>query len=215
MIIAVDGPAAAGKGTLARRLADHFGLAYLDTGTLYRATAARLLRSGDDPNNPNAAAAAAGALVAADLQSPDLRAEHVGQAASVVAAHHPVRAALLAYQRKFAAQPPQNKRGAVLDGRDIGTVVLPDADVKIFVTASLEARATRRHKELRALGQKSIRADILQEMQDRDTRDRERAAAPLKPAPNAFLLDTTALDADAAFEAALLFVTSRQLTPDN
>lgn len=202
MIIAIDGPAAAGKGTLARRLAERFGLAHLDTGTLYRATAARVLKNGGDPGNAPTAHAAAETLDPADLAAPELREQAVGAAASLVAAHPEVRAALVEYQRRFAGQPT----GAVLDGRDIGTVILPDADVKIFVTASAEARADRRHKELREHGAKSIRSAVLRELTERDERDRARAVAPLAAAPDAFLLDTTNLDADAAFAVAVDFV---------
>jgi len=209
VIIAVDGPSAAGKGTLARRLADHFGLAHLDTGSLYRAVAAKILREGGDPADPVTAAAAAERLGEADLSRADLRTEAVGQAASVVAAHPGVRTALLDYQRRCACNPPGNAAGAVLDGRDIGTVVLPDADCKIFVTASLEERTARRHRELQARGVPSIEEQVLQEMQERDARDRARSVAPMVPAPDAYLLDTTQLDADAAFEAARAFVLSR------
>ncbi|MBL27424.1 MAG: cytidylate kinase [Rhodospirillaceae bacterium] len=208
MIIAVDGPAASGKGTLSRRLAERLGLAYLDTGSLYRATAARVLRAGDDPHDPGAAAGAAASLTERDLDAPELREEAVSNAASVVAAIPEVRSALLEYQRAYAESPPPGKGGAVLDGRDIGTVVLPGADRKIFVTASLEERARRRHRELQARGVPSIEERVLQEMQERDARDRERSVAPLAVAADAFLLDTTELDADAAFEAALAFVLS-------
>ncbi len=210
MIITIDGPAASGKGTLARRLARHFGLAHLDTGGLYRATAAGVLRAGGDPRDPAQAAAAAAALEAADLEAPELRDEEISRAASVVAALPGVRAALLGYQRRFAANPPKGAHGAVLDGRDIGTVVVPDADVKIFLTASAEARAGRRHKELRERGVESINAEILREMGERDARDSARPVAPMVSAQDAFLLDTTDLDADAAFEAARCFVLARQ-----
>lgn len=210
MIIAIDGPAAAGKGTLARRLADHFGLAHLDTGTLYRATAARVLKDGGDPDDPEIARGAAESLASADLNAPNLRDQSVGAAASRVAAHPEVRAALVAYQRRFAEIPPDGASGAVLDGRDIGTVILPDADIKIFVTASPEARAERRHKELRDQGTESIRAAVLRELAERDERDRARAVAPMAAAPDAFLLDTTNLDADAAFAAAVDYVLAHQ-----
>jgi cytidylate kinase len=210
MIIAIDGPSAAGKGTLAKRLAAHFGYAHLDTGLLYRATAARVLRAGADPADTEAATAAATALTQEDLAAGDLRAEAVARAASVVAAQGPVRDALLDYQRRFAAHPPGGAPGAVLDGRDIGTVVVPEAEAKIYVTASDEARAARRHKELLDRGAESIRADVLREMRERDARDSERAHAPLARAPDAFLLETTDLDADAAFAAALSFVLGRQ-----
>jgi len=213
MIIAIDGPGAAGKGTLARRLAQALDLAFLDTGLLYRAVAAKVLAGGGDPADPAAAAAAARATAIADLDRPDLREETVAQGASKVAAIPEVRAALLDLQRRFAAQPPGGKRGAVLDGRDIGTVVCPDAEVKLFVTASLEARAARRQKELRARGQASIYARVKQEMQERDTRDSARAAAPLKPAPDAVVLDTSEMDADGAFRAAMDIVATRTPAP--
>ena len=166
MIIAIDGPAASGKGTLARRLAQHFGLNYLDTGSLYRAVARRALASGADPADPDAAVAAARQVEAGDLDDPRLRDDKVAQAASVVAAIPGVRAALLAFQRTFA----QNGRGAVLDGRDIGTVVCPNADAKIFLTASVEARAMRRFKELQARGGAAIYERVLQDMKLRDAR---------------------------------------------
>ncbi|MGO8916527.1 MAG: (d)CMP kinase [Stellaceae bacterium] len=202
MIIAIDGPAASGKGTLARRLARHFGLRHLDTGGLYRAVARRVLDAGGDPADAAAAEAAAKAVRAGDLGDPRLREEGVAQAASVVAAIPAVRRALLAFQRDFARQKP----GAVLDGRDIGTVICPEAEAKLFVTASLEARAARRVQELRERGETAIYEAVLQDMKDRDARDSHRRAAPLVPADDAFVLDTTALDADAAFAAALAFI---------
>lgn len=212
MIVAVDGPAAAGKGTLARRLADRFGLAYLDTGLLYRATAAKVLRRGDDPGDATSARVAAASLETADLDAPGLREQAIGAAASLIAADAGVRAALLDYQRNFARRPPAGKNGAVLDGRDIGTAILPDADIKIFVTADLACRAERRHKELRQRGVKSIRSAVLRELAERDQRDRERAVAPLAAAPDAFLLDTTNLDPDAAFAVAEKHVLARWRT---
>jgi cytidylate kinase len=202
MIIAIDGPAAAGKGTLARRIAEHFGFAYLDTGKIYRATALRVLAAGRDPAEPEAARQAAISIGPADLEDPRLLDEDVARAASVVAAHPEVRAALLAFQRSFAATPPAPARGAVLDGRDIGTVVCPDATVKLYVTASVETRAARRAKELRDRGVESIEAAVLQDLRERDLRDASRASAPMKPADDAVVLDTTHLDADAAFAAA-------------
>ena len=213
MIIAIDGPGAAGKGTLARRLAQSLDLAYLDTGLLYRAVAAKVLAGGGDPADPAAAEAAARSIGMADLDRPDLREEAVGQEASRVAAIPGVRAALLDLQRRFAAQPPDGKQGAVLDGRDIGTVVCPGADVKLFVTASLEARAARRQKELRARGEASIYARVKQEMQERDTRDSNRATAPLKPAPGAVVLETSEMDADDAFRAAMEIIAARSHAP--
>ncbi len=209
MIIAVDGPAAAGKGTLARRLAASLDFALLDSGALYRAVAARLLAAGGDPADEDGACAAARELNAADLERAELRSEAVAQAASVVAARPAVRAVLLEFQRHFATAPPEGKKGAVLDGRDIGTVVCPAADVKLFVTASLEERANRRYKELLDRGEEAIHARVLQEMRDRDARDSGRAAAPLKPADDAIVLDTTEMNADAVFETALKIVRSR------
>jgi cytidylate kinase len=206
MIIAVDGPAASGKGTLARRLAQHFGFAYLDTGSLYRACGLRALLSGGDVADPAVAEAAARAVTHADLDDPRLREEHVGEAASVVAAMPAVRRALLAFQRDFAHHPPAGFPGAVLDGRDIGTVVCPDADAKLFLTATLEARAARRFKELQAGGAGVIYERVLQDMKVRDARDRERPTAPLERADDALELDSTALDAEAAFAAAVDFI---------
>jgi CMP/dCMP kinase len=209
MIIAVDGPAASGKGTLAQRLARHFALAHLDTGSLYRAAALRALDAGRDPADPISAQAAAERVHPGDLADPRLREERVARASSVVAAIPGVRLALLAFQRDFACHPPGGAAGAVLDGRDIGTVVCPDADAKLFVTASIEARARRRFRELQEGGGKAIYEAVLQDMRDRDARDQQRRAAPLVPADDAFVLDTTALDADAAFAAALEFIGRR------
>lgn len=209
MIVAIDGPTAAGKGTLARALAERLGFAYLDTGLLYRAVAAKLLAGGKDPNDETAAAKVARELLPVDLRQCGLRSEQVSQAASIVAAHPPVRTALLNFQRHFAHRPPNGKKGAVLDGRDIGTAVCPEADVKLFVTAALEERAGRRHKELLERGETTIYADVLEEMKARDARDSTRATAPLKPAADAVTLDTTDLDAGAALEAALAIVVDR------
>jgi cytidylate kinase len=202
VIIAVDGPAAAGKGTLGRRLAQLYNLAFLDTGGLYRAVALKVLDSGGNPADPAAAEAAAKTVRPSDLETPRLREDAVSKAASVVAAIPGVRAALLAFQRHFAHHPPPGFAGALLDGRDIGTVVCPDATVKLFVTASAEARATRRFKELQAAGEGTIYTRVLQDIEQRDARDRERQTAPLRPASDAIELDTTALDADAAFTKA-------------
>lgn len=209
MIIAIDGPSAAGKGTLARRLAAHFGYAYLDTGLLYRATALKLLRAEAALDDGELAAAAAADLSPAELDDPELRTDPVAKAASRVATQPAVRAALVVLQRRFAAAPPTGT-GAVLDGRDIGTVICPDAEIKLFVTASDEERARRRHKELRDRGVESIQSRVLEDMRERDARDRGRDIAPLRPAGDAFVLDTTDLDEDAAFDAALHFITSQR-----
>jgi cytidylate kinase len=201
-VVAVDGPAAAGKGTLARRLASHFDFAFLDTGLLYRATALHLHQAGGIADDQDAAEAAARLVCTVDLADPRLRSEAIAQLASAVATIPEVRTALLRFQRDFAAEPPDGRPGAVLDGRDIGTVVCPAAAAKLFVTASVEERAHRRVKELRERGVEAIYGAVLQDMQDRDARDSQRRAAPLRPADDAFVLDTTDLDADAAFAAA-------------
>lgn len=206
MIIAIDGPAAAGKGTLARRLAEAYGLALLDTGLLYRAVGMKTVRAGQDPEDAGAATAQALALSADDLRAEGLRTDEAAQAASKVAAVPGVRAALLAFQRDFARTPPDGRAGAILDGRDIGTTVCPDADVKLFVTASTEVRAERRLKELRDGGHEAIYARVLQDMKDRDARDSDRAASPLRAADDAYTLDTSGLDADQAFEKAVAFI---------
>jgi CMP/dCMP kinase len=204
MIIAIDGPAAAGKGTLARRLATHFSLPYLDTGLLYRAVGRRVLDAGADPADPGSALAAARGLRPEDLQRTDLRGPEADEAASRVAAIPAVRAALLDFQRSFGAT-----QGAVLDGRDIGTVIFPDAPAKLFVTASAEERGRRRWLELRARGVQADQDTVTQEVRARDALDQARAAAPLKPADDAMVLDTTTLDADAAFTRALALVSER------
>ncbi|SME92526.1 cytidylate kinase [Tistlia consotensis] len=206
MVVAIDGPAAAGKGTLARGLARQLGFAYLDSGSLYRAVGAKVLAEGGDPADDETAARVAEALQPADLERPDLRSEAVGRAASLVAAKPRVRAALLAFQRHFAASPPDGKAGAVLDGRDIGTVVCPDAPAKLFVDASVEIRARRRMEELRQTGADAIYAAVLADLKERDERDRNRAVAPLKPADDAELLDTTDLGIEEALETALRIV---------
>jgi cytidylate kinase len=204
LLVAVDGPAAAGKGTLARRLAAALALPYLDTGLLYRAVGRRVLDAGADPRDAAIAEAAARALAPADLDRADLRGPMADMAASAVAAIPAVRAALLDFQRDFG-----RAHGAVLDGRDIGTVVFPDAPVKLFVTASVAERARRRFLELLARGVTADPAQVEAEIRDRDAQDANRPVAPLKPAADALLLDTTALDAEAAFAAALALVRAR------
>ena len=202
MIIAIDGPAASGKGTLGRNLAIHFGLRHLDTGLLYRAVARALIDAGGRLDDREGAVAAARRIDAARLDEGRLKARGMAEPASIVSAIPEVRAALVDLQRSFAAAPP----GAVLDGRDIGTVICPDADVKIFVDAAPEVRASRRAVELRAKGEAVDEAAILADIVRRDARDRARAVAPLVPAPDAHLLDTTHLDIDAAFRAAVAIV---------
>ncbi|CAA7611324.1 cytidylate kinase [Candidatus Terasakiella magnetica] len=208
MIIAIDGPAAAGKGTLARRLASELGFDYLDTGLIYRAVGMKLAHAGHDPSDVIAAERAARTLSPADLEAPDLRQDEAAQAASKVAVIPGVRAALLEFQRNFASHPPGAK-GAVLDGRDIGTVVCPAADVKLFVTASLEKRAERRLKELQEKGLEAIHSTVLADMRERDERDRNRSVAPLVPADGAVVLDTSDLDADQAFAWTLAHIRSK------
>ncbi len=199
MIIAIDGPAASGKGTLGKRLAAHYGLRHLDTGLLYRAVAKALLDAGHSPSNQARAVAAADALDPAVFDEPALKSHAVGEAASLVSAIPDVRAALLAFQRNFANRAP----GAVLDGRDIGTVICPHARVKIFVTATPEVRARRRVLEFQDRGEPVDEAAVLADILRRDERDMSRAVAPLKQAADAHLLDTTTLNADAAFQAAV------------
>lgn len=210
MIVAIDGPAASGKGTLARRIAAHYGLPHLDTGLLYRGVAQIMLDRGFPLDNVDIAEAIAQNLDLADLDAEKLRTREVGEAASVVAAHGPVRQALLELQRSFAGQPG----GAVLDGRDIGTVIAPDARAKLFVTASPEERARRRFRELVGRGEVADDAAgydaVLADIQRRDARDSGRADAPLLVAADAVVLDTTTLDIAAAFAAALAAVEARR-----
>ncbi len=203
-IVAIDGPAAAGKGTLARRLAAELGLPYLDTGLLYRAVGRLVLDAGADPRDPAAAEAAARRLDPADLARDDLRGPAADAASSAVAAIPGVRAALLEFQRGFGT-----KGGAVLDGRDIGTVIFPDAPAKLFVTASAAERARRRWLELRDQGSDAELATVEREMRERDERDSARAAAPLRPAEDAVTIDTSQMNAEAAFQAALAVVRQR------
>lgn len=205
LIIAVDGPAASGKGTLARRLAAALGLPHLDTGLLYRAVGRQVLNGGGDPSDPETATAVARTLGLADLQRADLRGPEADEASSKVAAIPAVRAALIDFQRNFASE-----RGAVLDGRDIGTVIFPDAPVKLFVTASLEARAKRRWLELQSRDTPMHLDQVRQEMQARDAQDAGRLAAPLRPAPDAVLLDTSDNSPQQAFDRAMKIVNMRR-----
>lgn len=205
-VIAIDGPAASGKGTLARKLAQRYGYAYLDTGSLYRAVGQAVIAAGGDPNDDEAALAAARALDIAGIDERAIRTREAGEAASVVAVKPPVRAAILDFQRNFASSPPGGEKGAVLDGRDIGTVVCPDAPVKLFVTASPEIRAHRRWLELKNSGSGVSEAQILDDVRERDRRDAERAASPMKPAADAYLLDTSDLSIEAAFDAAVAII---------
>jgi cytidylate kinase len=202
LVIAIDGPAASGKGTLARQLAGHFGLRHLDTGLTYRAVAAALLAGGADLGDVQAAAAAATALDLTCLDRQHLSSHAIGEAASRIAVMPALRRALVDKQRAFAHMPP----GAVLDGRDIGTVVLPDSPAKLFVTASPETRARRRALEIRAAEADIDEAEVLADIRKRDARDMARTDSPLRPAADAYLLDTTDLDIEAAFRAAVDYV---------
>ena len=196
-VIAIDGTFSSGKGTLGKKLSAHYGLPYLDTGKLYRATAKTVLDAGGDVENASDGAKAARGLNLDTLDDPILKSGPIGAAASKVSVHPEVRAALLAVQRDFAA------KGGILDGRDIGTVICPDATVKLYVTASAEIRAERRHKELTGYGEDITYETVLAQLHERDNRDMNRAAAPLRPADDAHLLDTSGLGIDAAFEAAV------------
>lgn len=209
-VVAVDGPAASGKGTLARKLAAAFGFDHLDTGAIYRAVGLSVIRAGGDPSDKAAAIRAARALKpGADvLSDPALRTDEIGVAASKVAVVPEVRAALLDFQRDFAANPPGGS-GAVLDGRDVGTVVCPDAPVKLYIDASVEVRAERRLSELRGRGIPAIWTDVLEDMRARDERDSRRAAAPLRPAEDALVVDTSGLSADQVFDLAVERVRAR------
>ena len=196
-VIAIDGTFASGKGTLGKGLAAHYGLPYLDTGKLYRATAKRVLDAGGDVNKSEDGTKAAKAVTAEELADPILKSGPIGAAASKVSVHPDVRAALLAFQREFAA------KGGILDGRDIGTVICPNADVKLYVTASQEERAKRRHLELSGYGEELTVENVLAQLIERDTRDSTRKAAPLKPAEDAHLLDTTGMGIEAVLQAAV------------
>jgi cytidylate kinase len=199
MIIAIDGPAASGKGTLGKKLAEHYGLRHLDSGLLYRAVAKAVLDSGSKPDDRQAAATIAKSLDLSALDEAALKTPKVGEVASIVSAFPEVRAALVTFQREFAAKPP----GAVLDGRDIGTVICPNADVKIYVTAASEVRTRRRTAEYRAQGRQIDETTVLADILARDARDTQRAIAPLKQAKDAHLLDTTNMDISTAIRAAI------------
>ncbi|MFS2319099.1 (d)CMP kinase [Maricaulis sp. D1M11] len=206
MIIAVDGPLASGKGTIAKALAQHYGIAHLDTGSLYRATGVAVMDAGADPLDEDAAEAAARSLDLDAIDETRIRTAEAGLIASKVAAQPRVRQALLELQRAFASRPG----GAVLDGRDIGTVICPDAPVKIYVTADAEIRARRRWKELEAKGQTISFEDMLAQTLERDARDTQRADSPMRPADDAVLLDTSSLSIDAAVAAAIEIVENRR-----
>ena len=199
MIIAIDGPAASGKGTLGKKLAAHYGLRHLDTGLIYRAVALAMLESGRALNDIARAEQAAKSLDIDSFGNPELKSARVGEAASIVSAIPQVRAALLKFQQDFAARPP----GAVLDGRDIGTVICPNADVKIFVVADPRVRARRRTLEARARGEDADEAAVLADILRRDERDQNRVVAPLKPAADAYLLDNSHLDIEGGVRAAI------------
>ena len=209
IVIAVDGPAASGKGTLSRNLADHFDYARLDTGLIYRALGQKILDSGANPDDKDMAIFIARTLKIYDCEQEILRSEITGAAASKVAVIPEVRQILLQLQRTFAASPPKGKPGAVLDGRDIGSVVCPNADFKIFLLADSKIRASRRFKELQERGSKAIHSRVLRDIKERDARDLLRSIAPLKPAKNAFVLDTSYLSADDVFFAALKYISAQ------
>ncbi|SVD79588.1 uncharacterized protein METZ01_LOCUS432442 [marine metagenome] len=209
VVIAVDGPAASGKGTLSNSLANHFGFARLDTGLIYRALGLKVLGDGTEASDKHKVILLANQLSFDDLNQENLRSEKVGAAASRIAAIPDVRAVLLKFQRDFAAHPPVGKSGVVLDGRDIGTIVCPNANFKIFLIADKNVRATRRFKELQERGLRAIYSQILRDMVDRDARDSFRSVAPLEPAKDAFVLDTSNLSVDATFVAALRYISTQ------
>jgi len=211
IVIAVDGTAASGKGTLAKKLAQHFGFAHLDSGSLYRLVALKVHRAGGRPDNEEDAVRAARSLAAADIDTVrqddhTIRSAEIGHAASLVSVFPGVRSALLQFQREFASDPPGQVNGAVIDGRDIGTVICPDATAKLFVDAAPEVRAHRRWLELKGRGEAADETNLLADIVERDRRDSGRPISPSRPAADALLLDTTHLDIDAAFAAALAMV---------
>jgi cytidylate kinase len=212
MIIAIDGPAASGKGTIGRRLADQLGLAFLDTGLLYRAAAKIVLENKLDPSDPSQVVNAVKQLRIENLRADGLRTQEISNLSSQIARMPEVRDILGALQREFAHHPPAMKNGAVLDGRDIGTVICPDADVKLFITASLEVRATRRYRELLAGGHKTTFDAVHRDLGRRDQRDSSRSAAPLRTADDAIVLDTTDLTVDEAYHRALSVIMTKTAT---
>lgn len=218
-IITIDGPEASGKGTLARQLAAHFNFYHLDTGAIYRCVAHAVLAAGANPDDAAQSAAAANDLAArfdiSMLQNPDIRTAAVGQAASKTSIHPPVRAALLNIQRHLAQNPPAPYVGSVLDGRDTGTVICPDATLKIYLTADAAVRAKRRFDEFTAKGQTTTFEAVLANLTERDARDMNREIAPLKPAPDAFILDTTDTDAAGALKSAIFMVNQKLSSQPN
>ena len=216
-VIAIDGTAASGKGTLARKIADHLNFAYLDTGLLYRATAFTVLNksSFNGKINENLAVKAAKSFLPETMNNPELREELVGHLSSRLGAMKRVRQALIKRQREFANRPPTDSAGAVMDGRDIGTVICPNADFKIFVDADIEVRAARRVKELLERGVDVIHARVLQDLRDRDALDKLRSIAPLVPAKDAFIINTSAMDANSAFVLAMEFINSESKIKDS
>jgi 3-phosphoshikimate 1-carboxyvinyltransferase len=209
LIIAIDGPAASGKGTLARRLAEHLNLEYLDTGSLYRAVGMKIIYAGKDPSDLSAALEAVQTIDIEDLANPRLRQERIGQAASIVSAFPEIRAALLEFQRDFAKKSVVSGRGVVLDGRDIGTVVCPNADFKFFITATLFARTKRRHKELEGQGIAVVFESVLEDLRERDERDEKRSIAPMRPADDAYIIDSSKSDASEVFKTASNLILKR------
>ena len=209
VVIAVDGPAASGKGTVSNSLANHFDFARLDTGLIYRALGLKVLGDGSDASDKQKVILLANQLSFEDLNQENLRSEKVGAVASRVAAIPDVRAVLLKFQRDFTAHPPAKKSGVVLDGRDIGTIVCPNANFKIFLIADKDVRATRRFKELQERGLRAIYSQILRDIVNRDARDSLRSVAPLEPAKDAFVLDTSKLSVDATFGAALKYISTQ------
>lgn len=214
MMIAIDGPAGAGKGTLAKKLAEVYNLAHLDTGLLYRAIGLKVLRKSADLDDKQVVIAMASSLQAKDLEDPRLRDEAVGKAASHIAAIPEVRSALLKFQQNFATHIPHEKQGVVIDGRDIGLVILPQAPCKIYVTASSEIRAERRRKELHEKGIASIYEHVLEDIKGRDQRDETRQVSPLRPAEGAFILDTSSSGIDEVVEKACEYINKVYPSPD-